>query len=120
MLRGGTTKVALPRAGAPERGRLPSSIGHASTSNISGSTMMKTSRSSSTIASDLRLSRVRYLSNTLKTNAQIHCVWSDTSNFCALVLNLISKSVKCFYVQALFMLNKALFNVGPMSVCNSV
>ncbi|KAI5608418.1 cytospin-B isoform X1 [Silurus asotus] len=58
MLRGGTTKVALPKTGAPERGRLPSSIGHAS-----GSTMMKTSRSSSTIASDLRLSRLKRASS---------------------------------------------------------
>ncbi|KAI5089405.1 cytospin-B isoform X1 [Silurus meridionalis] len=58
MLRGGTTKVALPKTGAPERGRLPSSIGH-----TSGSTMMKTSRSSSTIASDLRLSRLKRASS---------------------------------------------------------
>ncbi|KAB5522573.1 hypothetical protein PHYPO_G00161130 [Pangasianodon hypophthalmus] len=63
MLRGGSTKVALPKTGAPERGRLPSSIGHASTSSSSGSTMMKTSRSSSTIASDLRLSRLKRASS---------------------------------------------------------
>ncbi|XP_026777747.3 cytospin-B isoform X1 [Pangasianodon hypophthalmus] len=63
MLRGGSTKVALPKTGAPERGRLPSSIGHTSTSSSSGSTMMKTSRSSSTIASDLRLSRLKRASS---------------------------------------------------------
>lgn len=54
--------MALPKTGAPERGRLPSSIGHASASIGSGS-MMKTSRSSSTIASDLRLSRLKRASS---------------------------------------------------------
>ncbi|GAA6083223.1 cytospin-B isoform X1 [Tachysurus ichikawai] len=61
MLRGGTTKVGLPKTGTPERGRLPSSIGH--TSNSSSNSMMKTSRSSSTIASDLRLSRLKRASS---------------------------------------------------------
>ncbi|XP_027034444.2 cytospin-B isoform X1 [Tachysurus fulvidraco] len=61
MLRGGTTKVALPKTGAPERGRLPSSIGHTSTSGSTST--MKTSRSSSTIASDLRLSRLKRASS---------------------------------------------------------
>ncbi|XP_050964913.1 cytospin-B isoform X1 [Labeo rohita] len=55
MLKGGTAKAALPRMGAPERAKLSSSY----SSNIG----MKTSRSSSTIASDLRLSKIKRASS---------------------------------------------------------
>ncbi|KAG9282080.1 cytospin-B isoform X1 [Astyanax mexicanus] len=64
MLKGGTAKAALPKAAAPERTRLISSLPHTSTSTSSStSTGMKTSRSSSTIASDLRLSRLKRASS---------------------------------------------------------
>ncbi|XP_062845250.1 cytospin-B-like [Trichomycterus rosablanca] len=64
MFKGGTTKVAPPKTGAPDRGRLPSSICHttATLSNSSAATI-RTSRSSSTIASDLRLSRLKRASS---------------------------------------------------------
>ncbi|XP_066514674.1 cytospin-B isoform X2 [Hoplias malabaricus] len=58
MLKGGSAKAALPKPAAPERTRVVSSVSHTSASS-STSTGMKMSRSSSTIASDLRLSRVR-------------------------------------------------------------
>ncbi|KAI4884448.1 hypothetical protein NFI96_032118 [Prochilodus magdalenae] len=61
MLKGGTAKAALPKTAAPERTRLISSLPHTSTS--SSTTGMKTSRSSSTIASDLRLSRLKRASS---------------------------------------------------------
>ncbi|XP_036435805.1 LOW QUALITY PROTEIN: cytospin-B [Colossoma macropomum] len=62
MLKGGTAKAALPKTAAPERMRLISSLPHTSTSS-STSTGMKISRSSSTIASDLRLSRLKRASS---------------------------------------------------------
>ncbi|KAL6463486.1 hypothetical protein MHYP_G00278770 [Metynnis hypsauchen] len=62
MLKGGTAKAALPKTAAPERTRLISSLPHTSTSS-STSTGMKISRSSSTIASDLRLSRLKRASS---------------------------------------------------------
>ncbi|XP_030648616.1 cytospin-B [Chanos chanos] len=55
MLKGGTTKVALPKTGAQDRARL--------TSAPSSNTGMKTSRSSSTISADLRLSRLKRASS---------------------------------------------------------
>lgn len=60
MLKGGTAKAALPRMGAPERAKL-STI--SSQSTYSGNIGMKTSRSSSTIASDLRLSKIKRASS---------------------------------------------------------
>ncbi|XP_026860099.2 cytospin-B isoform X1 [Electrophorus electricus] len=66
MLKGGTAKAAQPKLGAPERVRLPPSLSHASnatSTSISSSMGMKTSRSSSTIASDLRLSRLKRASS---------------------------------------------------------
>ncbi|XP_051552632.1 cytospin-B-like isoform X2 [Myxocyprinus asiaticus] len=60
MLKGGTAKAALPRMGAPERAKLSTNISH---SSFSSNTGMKTSRSSSTIASDLRLSKMKRASS---------------------------------------------------------
>ncbi|XP_077088028.1 cytospin-B isoform X2 [Siphateles boraxobius] len=60
MLKGGTVKASLPRMGAPERPKLSTSISQGSYSSNIG---MKTSRSSSTIASDLRLSKIKRASS---------------------------------------------------------
>ncbi|XP_055056542.2 cytospin-B isoform X1 [Misgurnus anguillicaudatus] len=57
MLKGGTAKAALPRTGTPNVTKLPTSSSHSSNSG------MKTSRSSSTIASDLRLSKIKRASS---------------------------------------------------------
>ncbi|KAI7812538.1 putative cytospin-B [Triplophysa rosa] len=57
MLKGGAAKAALPRPGAPERTKLSTSSSYSS--NIG----MRTSRSSSTIASDLRLSKIKRASS---------------------------------------------------------
>ncbi|XP_056602101.1 cytospin-B isoform X1 [Triplophysa dalaica] len=57
MLKGGSVKAALPRPGAPERTKLSTSSSYSS--NIG----MRTSRSSSTIASDLRLSKMKRASS---------------------------------------------------------
>ncbi|XP_076867299.1 cytospin-B [Brachyhypopomus gauderio] len=56
MLKGGTAKAGSPKPGSLERPRPPAPHGSASTG-------MKTSRSSSTIASDLRLSRLKRASS---------------------------------------------------------
>ncbi|XP_052411907.1 cytospin-B isoform X2 [Carassius gibelio] len=60
MLKGGTAKAALPRMGAPERAKLSANSSQISYSSNIG---MKTSRSSSTIASDLRLSKIKRASS---------------------------------------------------------
>ncbi|XP_067294082.1 cytospin-B isoform X1 [Pseudorasbora parva] len=60
MLKGGTVKAALPRMGAPERAKLSTNTSQGSYSSNIG---MKTSRSSSTIASDLRLSKIKRASS---------------------------------------------------------
>ncbi|XP_051520209.1 cytospin-B isoform X2 [Myxocyprinus asiaticus] len=60
MLKGGTAKAALPRMGAPERAKLSTNTSQTSYSSNIG---MKTSRSSSTIASDLRLSKIKRASS---------------------------------------------------------
>ncbi|XP_059403234.1 cytospin-B-like [Carassius carassius] len=60
MLKGGTAKAALPRMGAPERAKLSTT---SSQSTYSSNIGMKTSRSSSTIASDLRLSKIKRASS---------------------------------------------------------
>ncbi|XP_048046026.1 cytospin-B isoform X4 [Megalobrama amblycephala] len=60
MLKGGTVKAALPRMGAPERAKLSTNSSQGSYSSNIG---MKTSRSSSTIASDLRLSKIKRASS---------------------------------------------------------
>ncbi|XP_059405956.1 cytospin-B-like isoform X1 [Carassius carassius] len=60
MLKGGTAKAALPRMGAPERAKLSA---NSSQSSYSSNIGMKTSRSSSTIASDLRLSKIKRASS---------------------------------------------------------
>ncbi|KAK2911612.1 hypothetical protein Q8A67_003745 [Cirrhinus molitorella] len=60
MLKGGTAKAALPRMGAPERAKLST---NSSQSTYSSNIGMKTSRSSSTIASDLRLSKIKRASS---------------------------------------------------------
>ncbi|KAM3869357.1 cytospin-B [Diretmus argenteus] len=61
MLKGGTTKVGLPRPGLQERAKQASFTPSSSTSTTS--TAMKTSRSSNTLASDLRLSRLKRASS---------------------------------------------------------
>ncbi|XP_051981977.1 cytospin-B-like isoform X2 [Xyrauchen texanus] len=60
MLKGGTAKAALPKMGAPERAKLSTNTSHSSFASNIG---MKTSRSSSTIASDLRLSKMKRASS---------------------------------------------------------
>ncbi|XP_052447902.1 cytospin-B isoform X1 [Carassius gibelio] len=60
MLKGGTAKAALSRMGAPERAKLSTT---SSQSTYSSNIGMKTSRSSSTIASDLRLSKIKRASS---------------------------------------------------------
>uniref|UniRef100_A0A8C1B3L3 Cytospin-A n=1 Tax=Cyprinus carpio carpio TaxID=630221 RepID=A0A8C1B3L3_CYPCA len=60
MLKGGTAKAALPRMGAPERAKLST---NSSQSTYSSNIGMRTSRSSSTIASDLRLSKIKRASS---------------------------------------------------------
>ncbi|CAL8266726.1 unnamed protein product [Merluccius merluccius] len=57
MLKGGATKVGLPKPGLHERAR------HASIPTPSTTSSIKTSRSSNTLASDLRLSRLKRASS---------------------------------------------------------
>ncbi|KAM4620750.1 cytospin-B [Polymixia lowei] len=59
MLKGGTTKVGLPKPGLQERAKQASFTQSSATT----STAMKTSRSSNTLASDLRLSRLKRASS---------------------------------------------------------
>ncbi|XP_069003071.1 cytospin-B isoform X1 [Embiotoca jacksoni] len=61
MLKAGATKVGLPKAGLPDRMRTPSLTSSSSTTTTS--TAMKTSRSSNTLASDQRLSRLKRASS---------------------------------------------------------
>ncbi|XP_071382046.1 cytospin-B [Centroberyx affinis] len=60
MLKGGATKVGLPKPGLQERAKQASFAPSSSTTN---STAMRTSRSSNTLASDLRLSRLKRASS---------------------------------------------------------
>lgn len=67
MMKTGATKVGLPKPGLQERAR-QGSLTH--TSSSATSTAMKTSRSSNTLASDQRLSRVSHMHTIIyiKTN----------------------------------------------------
>uniref|UniRef100_A0A672GEA9 Sperm antigen with calponin homology and coiled-coil domains 1 n=1 Tax=Salarias fasciatus TaxID=181472 RepID=A0A672GEA9_SALFA len=60
MLKAGATKVGLPKPGLQDRGRQASL---ASSSSTATSTAMKTSRSSNTLASEQRLSRLKRASS---------------------------------------------------------
>ncbi|KAK9536204.1 hypothetical protein VZT92_006010 [Zoarces viviparus] len=61
MMKSGATKVGLPKPGLQERSKQASSTTFSS--NTSSSTAMKTSRSSNTLASDQRLSRLKRASS---------------------------------------------------------
>lgn len=58
MLKGGSAKVGLPKPGLQERAKQVSLA--LSTTTSTTATGIKTSRSSNTLATDLRLSRVSY------------------------------------------------------------
>ncbi|KAM6910959.1 cytospin-B [Lycodopsis pacificus] len=62
MMKSGVTKVGLPKPGLQERSKNASSTTFSSTTT-SSSTAMKTSRSSNTLASDQRLSRLKRASS---------------------------------------------------------
>ncbi|XP_037126404.1 cytospin-B isoform X1 [Syngnathus acus] len=64
MMKTGATKLGLPKAGLSERAK--QTLAPSSSSSTTTSTAMKTSRSSNTLASDLRLSRVRPSPHLLK------------------------------------------------------
>lgn len=68
----GATKVGLPKPGVQERTR-QGSLSHTSSSTISSA--MKTSRSSNTLASDQRLSRVSH-SHVSHHNEKFNTKWS--------------------------------------------
>ncbi|XP_016341818.1 cytospin-B-like [Sinocyclocheilus anshuiensis] len=76
MLKGGTAKAALPRMGAPERAKLST---NSSQNTYSSNIGMKTSRSSSTIASDLRLSKIKRASSDDALAKPVQGSWASVS-----------------------------------------
>ncbi|XP_016131022.1 cytospin-B-like [Sinocyclocheilus grahami] len=76
MLKGGIAKAALPRMGAPERAKLST---NSSQSTYSSNIGMKTSRSSSTIASDLRLSKIKRASSDDALAKPVQGSWASVS-----------------------------------------
>lgn len=91
MMKTGATKVGLPKPGLQERTR-QGSLTHTSSSTISSA--MKTSRSSNTLASDQRLSRVSQ-SHALQHNEKFaEC---GISPHCCLVARALTAGVGCFF-----------------------